>query len=87
MPILILIAIIAIVTPFLVINKIITKEIANIDADIARYNEIVVKNQQLQSEISKMEYFINRIKDIDNSTSNTSEIISKLNTCTERNNS
>lgn len=79
-PILILIAIIAIVTPFLVINKIITKEIANIDADIARYNEIVVKNQQLQSEISKMEYFINRIKDIDNSTSNTSEIISKLNT-------
>ena len=79
-PILILIAIIAIVTPFLVMNKIITKEIANIDADIARYNEIVVKNQQLQSEISKMEYFINRIKDIDNSTSNTSEIISKLNT-------
>lgn len=79
-PILILIAIIAIVTPFLVINKIITKEIANIDADIARYNEIVVKNQQLQSEIGKMEYFINRIKDIDNSTSNTSEIISKLNT-------
>ena len=79
-PILILIAIIAIVTPFLVINKIITKEIANIDADIARYNEIVVKNQQLQSEINKMEYFINRIKDIDNSTSNTSEIISKLNT-------
>lgn len=79
-PILILIAIIAIVTPFLVINKIITKEIANIEADIARYNEIVVKNQQLQSEISKMEYFINRIKDIDNSTSNTSEIISKLNT-------
>ena len=79
-PILILIAIIAIVTPFLVMNKIITKEIANIDADIARYNEIVVKNQQLQSEINKMEYFINRIKDIDNSTSNTSEIISKLNT-------
>lgn len=79
-PILILIAVIAIVTPFLVMNKIITKEIANIDADIARYNEIVVKNQQLQSEINKMEYFINRIKDIDNSTSNTSEIISKLNT-------
>ena len=79
-PILILIAIIAIGIPFLVMNKIITKEIANIEADIARYNEIVVKNQQLQSEISKMEYFINRIKDIDNSTSNTSEIISKLNT-------
>lgn len=79
-PILILIAVIAIGIPFLVMNKIITKEIANIDADIARYNEIVVKNQQLQSEISKMEYFINRIKDIDNSTSNTSEIISKLNT-------
>lgn len=79
-PILILIAVIAIVTPFLVMNKIITKEIANIDADIARYNEIVVKNQQLQSKINKMEYFINRIKDIDNSTSNTSEIISKLNT-------
>lgn len=79
-PILILIAIIAIGIPFLVMNKIITKEIANIDADIARYNEIVVKNQQLQSEISKMEYFINRIKDIDNSTSNTSEIICKLNT-------
>lgn len=79
-PILILIAIIAIGIPFLVMNKIITKEIANIEADIARYNEIVVKNQQLQSEINKMEYFINRIKDIDNSTSNTSEIISKLNT-------
>lgn len=79
-PILILIAIIAIGIPFLVMNKIITKEIANIEADIARYNEIVVKNQQLQSEIGKMEYFINRIKDIDNSTSNTSEIISKLNT-------
>lgn len=77
-PILILIAIIAIGIPFLVMNKIITKEIANIEADIARYNEIVVKNQQLQSEINKMEYFINRIKDIDNSTSNTSEIISKL---------
>ena len=79
-PILILIAVIAIGIPFLVMNKIITKEIANIDADIARYNEIVVKNQQLQSEINKMEYFINRIRDIDNSTSNTSEIISKLNT-------
>jgi len=79
-PILILIAIIAIGIPFLVMNKIITKEIANIEADIARYNEIVVKNQQLQSEINKMEYFINRIKDIDNSTSNTSEIICKLNT-------
>lgn len=79
-PILILIAVIAIGIPFLVMNKIITKEIANIEADIARYNEIVVKNQQLQSEINKMEYFINRIKDIDNSTSNTSEIISKLNT-------
>ena len=79
-PILILIAVIAIGIPFLVMNKIITKEIANIDADIARYNEIVVKNQQLQSEINKMEYYINRIKDIDNSTSNTSEIISKLNT-------
>ena len=79
-PILILIAVIAIGIPFLVMNKIITKEIANIDADIARYNEIVVKNQQLQSEINKMEYFLNRIKDIDNSTSNTSEIISKLNT-------
>ena len=79
-PILILISVIAIGIPFLVMNKIIKKEIANIDADIARYNEIVVKNQQLQSEISKMEYFINRIKDIDNSTSNTSEIISKLNT-------
>ena len=79
-PILILIAVIAIGIPFLVMNKIITKEIVNIEADIARYNEIVVKNQQLQSEINKMEYFINRIKDIDNSTSNTSEIISKLNT-------
>ena len=79
-PILILIAVIAIGIPFLVMNKIITKEIANIEADIARYNELVVKNQQLQSEINKMEYFINRIKDIDNSTSNTSEIISKLNT-------
>ena len=79
-PILILIAVIAIGIPFLVMNKIITKEIANIEADIARYNEIVVKNQQLQSEINKIEYFINRIKDIDNSTSNTSEIISKLNT-------
>lgn len=79
-PILILIAVIAIGIQFLVMNKIITKEIANIEADIARYNEIVVKNQQLQSEINKMEYFINRIKDIDNSTSNTSEIISKLNT-------
>ena len=79
-PILILIAVIAIGIPFLVMNKIITKEIANIEADIARYNEIVVKNQQLQSEINKMEYFINRIKDIDNSTSNTSGIISKLNT-------
>lgn len=79
-PILILIAVITIGIPFLVMNKIITKEIANIEADIARYNEIVVKNQQLQSEINKMEYFINRIKDIDNSTSNTSEIISKLNT-------
>ncbi|WP_342985200.1 pilus assembly protein PilM [Clostridium saudiense] len=79
-PILILIAVIAIGIPFLVMNKIITKEIANIEADIARYNEIVVKNQQLQSEINKMEYLINRIKDIDNSTSNTSEIISKLNT-------
>lgn len=65
--------------PFLVMNKIISNDISKIEAEIAKYNEIVQKNNQLKSENSEMEFFINRVKNIESSTTKTSEILSKVN--------
>ena len=60
-------------------NKLIARDIASIETDIARYTEIVKKNSDLKAENNKMEYFINRIKDIENSTTKTSDILTKIN--------
>ena len=66
--------------PFIIINKIMAKDIASIEAEIVKYEEIVEKNTQLKAENSQIEYFINRVKNIENSTTKTSEILAKVNT-------
>lgn len=76
----VLILVMVISLPFIVINKIIAKDIASIEAEIVKYAEIVEKNTKLKSENSKMEYFINRIKSIEDSITKTSEILAKINT-------
>lgn len=76
----VLILLMAISIPFIIINNIISKDIASAEAEIVKYAEIIEKNTQLKSENSKMEYFINRIKNIENSTTKTSEILAKVNT-------
>ena len=75
-----LILLIAVPTPFIIINKIITKDIALAEAEISKYAEIIEKNTNLKSENSKMEYFINRVDAIKESTTKTSVILSKINT-------
>lgn len=79
LPIIVSLGIIAIGLPFVVMNKLIARDIASIETDIARYTEIVKKNSDLKAENNKMEYFINRIKDIENSTTKTSDILTKIN--------
>ena len=76
----VLILLMVISVPFIIINSIISKDIASAEAEIIKYAEIIEKNTQLKSENSKMEYFINRIKNIENSTTKTSEILAKVNT-------
>lgn len=76
----VLILLMVISVPFIIINSIISKDIASAEAEIVKYAEIIEKNTQLKSENSKMEYFINRIKNIENSTTKTSEILAKINT-------
>ena len=76
----VLILLMVISVPFIIINSIISKDIASAEAEIVKYAEIIEKNTQLKSENSKMEYFINRIKNIENSTTKTSEILAKVNT-------
>ncbi len=66
--------------PFIIINKIMAKDIASIEAEIVKYAEIVEKNTQLKAENSQIEYFINRVKNIENSTTKTSKILAKVNT-------
>ena len=76
----VLILLMVISVPFIIINSIISKDIASAEAEIIKYAEIIEKNTQLKSENSKMEYFINRIKNIENSTTKTSEVLAKVNT-------
>lgn len=76
----VLILLMVISVPFIIINSIISKDIASAEAEIVKYAEIIEKNTQLKSENSKMEYFINRIKNIEDSTTKTSEILAKINT-------
>ena len=76
----VLLLMIAISVPFIIINKIMSKDIASIEAEIVKYAEIVEKNTQLKAENSEIEYFINRVKNIENSTTKTSEILDKVNT-------
>lgn len=66
--------------PFIIINKIMAKDIDSIEAEIVKYAEIVEKNTKLKAENSQIEYFINRVKNIENSTTKTSEILAKVNT-------
>lgn len=76
----VLILVMVISLPFIVINNIMAKDIASIEAEIVKYAEIIEKNTQLKSENSQMEYFINRIKSIEDSTTKTSEVLAKINT-------
>ena len=76
----VLILLMVISVPFIVMNSIISKDIALAEAEIVKYEKIIEKNTQLKSENSKMEYFINRIKSIEDSTTKTSEVLSKINT-------
>lgn len=78
-PIITLLAIISIATPFLVMNKMISKNILTIEENIAKYSEIIDKNKELKSENDEMEYFINRVNGIKSNTTKTSEVLSKLN--------
>lgn len=64
---------------FLAMNSIISKDITSIEGEITKYNEIVEKNTALKTENKNMEYFIDRVKNIENSTSKTSLILSKIN--------
>ena len=76
----VLILLMVISVPFIIINSIISKDIETAEAEIVKYAEIIEKNTELKSENSKMEYFINRIKNIEDSTTKTSEILAKINT-------
>lgn len=64
---------------FLVMNSIISKDIVSIQDEITKYDAIVEKNTALKTENKNMEYFIDRVKNIENSTSKTSIILSKIN--------
>ena len=79
LPIITLLAIISVAVPFLVMNKMISKNILIIEENIAKYSEIIDKNKLLKSENADMEFFINRINGIKSNTTRTSEILSKLN--------
>lgn len=83
-PIFTLLAVISIGVPFLVMNKIIAKDILEIEEDIAKYSEVIDKNEALKSENADMEYFINRINGIKNNTTKTSGVLSKLNSYVPR---
>ena len=76
----VLLLMVSISVPFIIINKIMAKDIESIEAEIVKYAEIVEKNTQLKAENSQIEYFINRVKNIENSTTKTSEILAKVNT-------
>ena len=56
LPIIVLLGVMAVGLPFLIMNKIISKEILSLETDIIRYSEIVDKNSMLKAENSKMEY-------------------------------
>lgn len=79
LPIIVLLGVMAVGLPFLIMNKIISKEILSLETDIIRYSEIVDKNSMLKAENSKMEYFIDRVKNIENSRTKASTILTKIN--------
>lgn len=64
---------------FLAMNSIISKDIVSIQDEITKYDAIVEKNTALKTENKNMEYFIDRVKNIENSTAKTSIILSKIN--------
>lgn len=79
LPIIVLVGVILIGLIFIIMNRSITKNIMTIEEEITKYNEIVEKNSLLKAENSKMEYFIKRVKNIENSTTKTSTILAKIN--------
>lgn len=79
LPIIVLVGVILIGLTFITMNRSITKNIMTIQEEITKYNEIVEKNSLLKAENSKMEYFIQRVKNIENSTTKTSTILAKIN--------
>lgn len=65
--------------PFFIMNKVISKDIAGLEIEVAKYAEIVQKNTELKSNNARLESFINRIERVEDNTAKTSVIISKLN--------
>lgn len=79
LPIVTLIGVTSIGLVFTIMNRSIIKNIIAVEEEISKYNEIVEKNSALKAENSKMEYFIERVKNIENSTTKTSTILAKIN--------
>lgn len=65
--------------PFFVMNKVINKDIVGLEAEVAKYSEIVEKNIELKANNTMVESFISRIEGVEDNTAKTSTIISKLN--------
>lgn len=80
LPIITLVGVMTIAIPFLIMNKVIKNNIVSVEEDINRYSEIIEKNSMLKAENSKMEYFIEKVKNIESSTTKTSTILTKINT-------
>lgn len=78
-PIIILTSIIIAGFSFCIINNIISRDINVIEKNINRYLEILEKNDKLKSENNKMQYFINKIDNIENGTKKTSYILESIN--------
>lgn len=64
---------------FFVMNKVINKDIVGLEAEVAKYAEIVEKNIELKANNTMVESFISRIEGVEDNTAKTSAIISKLN--------
>lgn len=65
--------------PFFIMNKIISKDISGLEAEVAKYTEIVQKSTELKANNARVESFINRIECVEDNATKTSIIISKLN--------
>lgn len=69
-----------IAVPLPVVNAIITKEIATVEANIGEYASVIAVNGELKTENNRMQNFINKIHGIKENTIETSNIIEKINT-------